>query len=225
MQPRGRLTCEPLGGQVYNTLGFDEQINGWVSLYTYQPVFMDSLSNRFYSFIDNSIYEHYDDTTLDNRGSFYGTQSDSSITFIFNPEVSISKNFLTINYEGSNGWEVNAFQSDLEEPNQLAPTTIPPGTTWKDNQDITNAIHSYEGGAYVENGVTYRAGFNRRENKYVANLINNSSFRSGEVVGGSSMSGIKGYFATVKLSTDSVTQVGGMKELYAVSSTFVKSSY
>jgi hypothetical protein len=39
------------------------------------------------------------------------------------------------------------------------------------------------------------------------------------------MSGIKGHFATVKISTDSVTDPGGMKELFAVSSEYVESSY
>jgi hypothetical protein len=39
------------------------------------------------------------------------------------------------------------------------------------------------------------------------------------------MSGIKGYFATVKISTDTVTQPGGPKELFAVSSNYVMSSY
>jgi len=39
------------------------------------------------------------------------------------------------------------------------------------------------------------------------------------------MSGIKGYFATVKVSTDTVTEPGGMKELFAVSSNYVTSSY
>jgi hypothetical protein len=228
LQPKGRLNCKTnTSGEhgQYNTLGFDEQINGWVSFYSYHPSFIDSLQNKFYTFISNSIYEHYDETTLNNRGSFYGTQNDSSITFIFNPDVSRSKNFLTINYEGSNGWEVDSFVSDLQEPDQQAPSSIPPGNGWVDNFDKTAGIYSYEAGAYIENGVTYRAGFDRKENKYTANLVNDSLFRPGEVVSGSSVSGIKGYFATVKVSTDSVTEVGGMKELYAVSSTFVNSSY
>jgi hypothetical protein len=45
----------------------------------------------------------------------------------------------------------------------------------------------------------------------------------GQVLPGASMSGIKGYFATVKISTDSTTDVGGLKTLFAVSSNFVKS--
>ena len=58
----------------------------------------------------------------------------------------------------------------------------------------------------------------------IANLINNSEATPGEVVFGSSMTGIKGHFATVELSTDTTTSVGGTKELFAVSTEFVVSS-
>ena len=71
----------------------------------------------------------------------------------------------------------------------------------------------------------FHAGFNRKENKYVANLINNSTERPGEVIYGNQVSGIKGYLVTAKISTDSTTNVGGMKELFSVSSNFVLSSY
>lgn len=47
----------------------------------------------------------------------------------------------------------------------------------------------------------------------------------GEVRFGNQMSGIKGFFATVKISTDDTTDVGGFKELFAVSSNYVESSY
>ena len=45
----------------------------------------------------------------------------------------------------------------------------------------------------------------------------------GQVLPGSSMSGIKGFYSTVKISTDSTTDLGGQKNLFAVSSNFVKS--
>jgi hypothetical protein len=38
------------------------------------------------------------------------------------------------------------------------------------------------------------------------------------------MTGIKGYVATVKMSTDTTTNPGGTKELFAASSEFVVSS-
>ena len=59
----------------------------------------------------------------------------------------------------------------------------------------------------------------------MANLINNSPAAAGEVFWGDAMTGIKGYFATVTMATDSVTDSGGMKELFAVSSNYVESSY
>ena len=37
---------------------------------------------------------------------------------------------------------------------------------------------------------------------------------------GSDISGIKGFFATVKIKTDDITEVGGEKELFAVGTTF-----
>jgi hypothetical protein len=78
---------------------------------------------------------------------------------------------------------------------------------------------------YDDGGVIYRLGFDRIQNKYFANLINNSTPRDGEVVWGNEMSGIKGYFATVTFSTDAITDVGGAKELWSVGSKFVVSSY
>lgn len=93
---------------------------------------------------------------------------------------------------------------------------------------------SYVQGSYDDAGNVYpaaltspvrRAGFDRKENKYFSNLVNQSIASQGEVLWGNSMSGIKGYFATVTVSTDSVTDPGGLKELFAVSSNYAESSY
>ena len=59
----------------------------------------------------------------------------------------------------------------------------------------------------------------------MANLVNNSPAAPGEVVFGADMTGIKGYFATVTISTDTLTDPGGMKELFAASSDYVESAY
>ena len=59
----------------------------------------------------------------------------------------------------------------------------------------------------------------------MANLVNNSAVSPGEVIWGTQMTGIKGYYATVKMSTDTLTDPGGMKELFAASSDYVESSY
>tara|TARA_Y100000589_G_scaffold26208_2_gene21713 strand:- start:18280 stop:20211 length:1932 start_codon:yes stop_codon:yes gene_type:complete len=223
----------------YNTLNFDESINGWVSYYSYKPTWMDSLKNVFYSVDDYKIYQHYVGTITSNHGNFYGTYTGSSIEFIFNDNASMVKNFQTVNYEGTNGWQVESFISDPTEldqyPAPIYPPTTPITTTgsWQTLNDRTAVVLSYEEGAYIDptDGSIERAGFVRKENRYVANLKNfGSNTQSEQVIlsedsfGGGNMSGIKGYYATVILSTDTTTDVGGMKELYAVGTKYVKSS-
>jgi len=210
----------------YNTLSFDESVLGFTSFFTYKPDQLFSLRNGFYSLKNGKIWKHYQETNNESlpikRGSFYGNNdydsTKTSITFIFNPSVSLSKVFKTINYEGSNGWKVDSFESD------------PTGKTLQGGNyiftsDKANPIYSYSEGVYVDGGVTYRVGFDRKENKYHAVIVNNSIPTGGEILWGNSMSGIKGYFATVTLSTDQTTNLGGLKELFAVSSNYIESSY
>ena len=196
----------------YSTLTFNERVQGWNTFYTYRPDLIFSLKNNYFTTKEGSLYIHYD--SLTNANEFYGVSSPSSITFIFNPSPSINKNFKTINYEGSNGWQVDSFVTDA--------ANIRPGVN--EVLDQTNNVKSYDEGLYTENGIPYRAGFVEKENKYYANLVNNSTATSGEVVFGDSMTGVKGYFATVKMSTDLTTNVGGTKEMFAASSQFVVSS-
>jgi hypothetical protein len=221
----------------YFTLSFDDDVNGWNSFFNYKPGWGFSLKNYFYT-IDNgnstttqaSLYRH--NSMAVKRGNFYGVNNDSSVTFIFNPRVSSSKVFKTINYEGSNGWQVDSFVSDLTGIGSVDTNFQNFGTT--NTRDTTSLIYSYNEGAYDNYGNQYpatlipplnRAGFNRKENKYTANLINNSPAAPGEVIFGNQMSGIKGHFSTVTMSTDTVTDFGGTKELFAVSSEYVGSSY
>ncbi len=210
----------------YSTVSFDEAINGWISFYDYKPILVDSLKNKYYSFVDSNIYEHYyQNPTETNVGVFYGVSHEASISFIFNPNPSIVKNFSTVAYEGSNGWEVDFFMSDYEG---IDPDVSSSPFTYNDNnqyRDTTAPIRSYDEGVYTQNGVSLHAGFSRKENRYVANLVSSSPVRPGEIIFGNQMSGIKGYIANVKFSTDGSTDVGGIKELFAVSSRFVPSSY
>ena len=209
----------------YNTLAFEEDVNGWVSFFTYKPDQMISLRNNFYSIKEGKLWRHYDTGVA--RNNFYNASGRSSVTFIFNPKVSTSKVFQTTNYEGSNGWEINSFVSDQTGADLI-------NFNWSMYSDTTNKIYSYDEGSYDGNGneypailipPIYRAGFDRKENKYFANLVNSSIESPGEVLFGAQISGIKGYFATVTIQTDLLTDPGGLKELFAVSSNFVESSY
>ena len=197
----------------YHTIAYDEKAQGWVTFYDYFPEHAKSLRNNLYSTKGKTLHRHYDEETP--RNSFYGSASfESSIQFVFNPNVSISKNFKTINYEGDGGWQVDSIISDEQIPGN--------------DTDTIKKVFSYEEGLYYEDGVPYRLGFDLKENKYFANLRSDSKVRPGQVIipnSGEGVSGIKAFFATVTMSTDSTTQVGGKKELFAVSSEYAVSSY
>ena len=204
----------------YKTLTFDESINGWVSFATYKPEMMGSLKNNFYTFTESDLYEHYDETTTNNRGIYYGVYSPSTVTFVFNPSPSTVKVFKTVEYEGSNGWEVESYVSGFTEPN------LGPSGTYLNTQDTTSSIYSYDEGLYTDSvtGQPQRAGFHRKEDRYVANLVSISVAAPNEVRFGPDITGIKGYFATVKVKTDVTTQQGGVKELWAVGTEYVPST-
>lgn len=237
----------------YSTLAFDEGPKGWVSFFNYQPGLMTNLQNKFYSFYNASpstqpgknkaFYSHYSLNVP--RGQFYGINYDSKIKFIFNPRVSMSKVFNTINYEGSNGWEVSSFKTGSDLVTSAAGFVI----DGDELIDVASPISSYYEGEYVINpsdGAAVpradylsvfgsaspnlsrlHAGFNRKEGKYMTNIINNTPARAGEVstAQGISRSGIKGYFSIVEMKTDNTTNFGGLKELFAVSSEYVESAY
>tara|TARA_E500000305_G_C4025419_1_gene241472 strand:+ start:1299 stop:2996 length:1698 start_codon:yes stop_codon:yes gene_type:complete len=208
-----------LNPRTSETLTFDEQAKGWTSFYSYTPIFINSLNSSFYSTTKNQVWLHYDPLVA--RNSFYNNQYDSSITFLFNEMPSIKKNFLTVNYEGTNGWEVNSFSSGFTGP-------IENDQDYINSQDTIVEVKSLQDGYYVDptTGQPAYAGFNLKENLYTANLVNNSTIAPGEVVNltGGARSGIKAYYATVKISTDRSTEYGGVKELWAVGTTFVRSS-
>ncbi len=202
----------------YDTLVFDESSSGWVSFYDYEPKFADSLFNNFYSTSGVNLWKHNSEIVPRNT-FYYNNPVKSSIEFVFNERPSVVKTFKTVNYEGSSGWEVTKMSSDETG------FSLNGSGAWENQQDTINTVKSYYEGQYVEDGITKRAGFCRKENRYVANIVNNSAAQIGEVVFGSSTSGVKGYYTTVKLETDETTAPGEMKELFMVGTEYVLSSY
>ena len=299
----------------YNTLSFDESINGWVSFFTYKPEQIFSLRNVFYSAKDGGLYKHYVSTTPAGnnvpRGTFYGVTSGSSISFVVNQNPSNSKSFQAISYEGTSGWQMNNFKSDrtgemfignswtgpssgttfdvtsgvksyfegefvvtdlnvLISLPQLTTTTVqinpsqtngqvllipvggvvtgtgvPTGTTVISFDDATNiltvnqaiVVQQYDYlnislavdrtnyftayGTISPSLDRYQAGFDLKENKYVANLINDSVASEREINFGDQISGVKGFYANVTFSTDTTTDPGGEKQLFSVGTTYI----
>jgi hypothetical protein len=191
------------------TLAFDDDTLGWVSFYSYKPDQGISLNNDFYTFRYGNIYKHYSKTQ--GKAYFYGVPYKSTVTSVINANVSMSKAFLTMNYEGTPDWNLISLytESDYSAP-VSAYTAAPTNLNALQNQLFSNT-------------------FKKKENKYFANILNITPAASGgEVLYGNSMSGIKGFFATATFSTDNATVISTNKnlaELYAISTEYIESSY
>jgi len=221
--------------KTYYTVVFDESSNGFTSFFTYDPSQIISLKNNVYTVKNGALWQQY--SNIVNNNSFYGIDANSSITFVFNENSGISKNFKTINYEGDNGWQLDSFISDAQQYDFNDQFGLPgwnASNNWLISNDTVALIPSYLGGAYDALGNTYptaltppiyRYGFDRKENKYYANLVNNSTSTNGEVIWGNDISGIKGKYATVTLSTDTITNFGGPKKLWSAGSEYVMASH
>jgi len=191
------------GSENYETLAFDETSKGWVSRFDYKPNQIFSLNNNYFTTKLGKIYQHY--TLAPNtqaRGVFYGAQKESSVTFVFNGAPSMIKNFQTINYEGDTGWRMTEFKTNTDNALPISQASF--ATTLAEMQSLL----------LVNN-------FKLKEDKYYADITNNTSSQNGEVVFGRSSSGVKGFFGEVTMA---VNNSAGKKELFAVSTGFVKSS-
>jgi hypothetical protein len=196
-----------------NTLSFDESSNGWTSFYSYNPQLMTSCLGQFYSWQDNKLWQHYSNADANN---FYNTSYRSSVHLILNPNPIKMKTFKTINYEGSSGWEVIDFYSEVTGADEV-------NGAWVNYSDTTLTVPSYFEGQWVDpaTNITYRQGFDRKQNVYMASLLNNSGPRDGEVIfDGSSSTGIKAFYANVIMQTDLTTDPGSQKQLFTVGSNF-----
>ena len=195
----------------YDTLSYDESINGWVSFYSYKPGHMTSLKGLFFSTQSIGFYQH----NLGRYTQYYGVAVSPYVKMLINANPSIKKTFQTINYEGDNGWQISGIRSDATKFSTVGNARV----------DIGNRILSYEEGVYTGyDGFPQRAGFDRKENLYTANLNNSSLFNAEEVISGNVLTGLKGYLLEATFTTDLTTDLYGPKEIWSVGTTYVQSS-
>ena len=187
----------------YETLAFDETSKGWVSRFSYSPNQIISLNNNYFTAYKGSLYQHYTlATTAVARGVFYGGNNPSKVTFVFNGGPSMIKNFQTINYEGDSGWTMDSFETNTDKAFTVSQASFATSLAQMQNNLLVN-------------------NFKLKEDKYYADLVNNTLSQNGEVLYGRSSSGAKGFFGEVTMSANNAS---GKKELFAVSTGFVKSS-
>lgn len=190
----------------FKTLSFDEDSLGWTSRYSFRPDNGFSLIGSYYTAAGGNIWKHYSTTVP--YCNFYNTQYDSNVTLIFNPDPSYSKNFQTVNYEGSSGWVLTSIYTDFN-------TGVP----------ITSATVSYTPAGLQDQLFTNN--FKQKENKYFGNILNISSASEGTVVYGQSMSGTSGFYAIGTFTFPDPSQVSIVYDkaatLFAVSSDYAPS--
>lgn len=188
-----------LGSSIGKTIVFDESANGWTSFFDYLPEQGGSIASKYFTIKNGNIYEHYKAT--DNRyGVFYGANpAKSSVELIFNQNPSVSKSFHTINYEGTSDWQTSVITTD--------------------SSDKSKAISYYD----PANQDLIISGFKKLDNKYTCNIINDSPAQADEIIFGSDMSGIKGFFAKLTIETKDTNT--DYKELFAVSTNYNINSY
>ena len=171
----------------YFTLSYQEDVQGWSSFKSFNQEAGVTLNNVYYTWFEGRMWRHNDDTV--SRNSFYDSTFPSSIQFIFNDSPSAVKEFKTVNYEGTNDWQVN-----------MAAT----GTNYEDSTDTEVAVPPE---------------FVNKEGKKFAFLIQNapnSEFVNGIIttVGTRVVAGIKGFYAPVTFTTENTDK----QELFAVGS-------
>lgn len=185
------------------TVSFDEDSSGWTSFHSYIPNDGVSLRNYLYTFKNGSIWKHYSD--LVNKSNFYGIQYPSTVSIVFNPQVSQSKSFLTINYEGTYNWRLTDFSTET---------------------DISVPVNQYISASTLVGleDQLFENRFKKKENKYFANILNTSLPGENEIIWGQPyITGIKGFYANATLQCDHNNN--DKSELFAVSAEYIESSY
>lgn len=95
------------------TVGFDEQVNGWTSRYSFLPESGISMNAKYYTFKNGNMWRH--NVAARGKNNFYGATYPSKVKFIFNNDPSIVKKFKTLAYEGDSGWIANYVNTNLQK--------------------------------------------------------------------------------------------------------------
>jgi len=193
-----------LDGSINKSIAFDESSNGWTSFFSFVPDCGGSLDGNYYTLKGDEIWLH--NSTSADFCTFYGGNSDGCyVDIVFNQNPSANKNFLTINYEGSNTWNIEDIITD---------------------SDFAEDIVAYN----ILNEDLIISGFKKYDNKYYANIFNKNVYNDedentvpygNEINFGGDVSGIKGYFAKMRIKTDATDY----KELFSVSTNYNINSY
>ena len=94
-----------------SSIGFKENVDGWVSRLSFLPDSGVSLNGKYYTCYAGQFYLHH--VASRPRNTFYDIFSPSGIKLIFNQDPSAIKNFKNLSYEGTSGWVTETDQKDI----------------------------------------------------------------------------------------------------------------
>ena len=173
------------------TIGYSFRAEAWTSRYSFIPESGVTMANKFYTFKNGKAYLHNSNTS--DRNTFYGTFGNSEIELIFNDDPMAVKEFLTLSYEGTSGWDVSKIDTESDD------TALT--STWP----------------FVKKENKYFAPIVSQENYYGSTdqSLGSATADDGSTVyvqGTRDKSGIKGFYNKVRLENDSTSKA----ELFAV---------
>jgi len=108
------------------TLAYSPRAKGWTSRFSFVPEFGVTLNSKFYTFKNGKVYLHNSNTAA--RNNFYGVQYNSEVQVIFNDNPTFVSDWLSINYEGSEGWEAIEIIGDQDSQFGITNVRIADGT-------------------------------------------------------------------------------------------------
>ena len=117
-QTAASIGSETIPNETSNiTLGYSLVSEGWTSRYSFIPESGVTVNNQFYTFKDGKAYLHNSDTP--NRNNFYGVAYNSEVQVIFNDNPTFVSDWLSLNYDGSEGWEVVEIIGDQDSSHSI----------------------------------------------------------------------------------------------------------
>jgi len=99
------------------TLSYSDGVKGWPSRFSYIPEFITGLNTYLYTFKNGNLYRH---NTNPLRNNYYGVQSKSTITGVFNDRPMEIKLFKTMSFESSAAWSCTNLVTDLSTGSMLS---------------------------------------------------------------------------------------------------------
>tara|TARA_R100000935_G_C2808494_1_gene153831 strand:+ start:93 stop:866 length:774 start_codon:yes stop_codon:yes gene_type:complete len=99
------------------TVSYSDGVKGWPSRFSFIPEFLTGLNTYLYSFDGGNLYRH---NTNSLRNNYYGVQSKSTITGVFNEQPLEIKLYKTMSFESSAAWECTNLTTDLSTGSMLS---------------------------------------------------------------------------------------------------------